>query len=542
VTDFPDGIQMVFPGSVTANETAATLTTVGGGPVTLPRSDGNNVVTYIFSKAGNSDEVTESFDIKFSVNVTGPVSVIQPTIEVSLAPIGAATPNSTLPSTDIPRYAEDEVLVQAGSSRTITKVLYWTGVNGSLQNQLQLTNPSSRAANLTIDALNSAGQDISGTGITNPVKVTVSANQLLVQTLSTMFGTASGISSIRIQSTSPDLLAVGVVSGNGVNESVPFVSRTIASAFFPVVNQGAQLQLMNPNSSAVTGTLTLRGEDGQFVASAPVTIGSLASTTLAVQTVFNTTPQSGYVSAVFSNSIVAFEQFGEANMLNLMAVQPAASEAAQFIPLVVGGIGFQTDVNLINLSDQIVALSAKLFTGSGSQVGSTQLITMRPGEQLAAPVERIFSQSPTMGYVRFDIPQLHKGFFAYYPTIAGLARIRSTQGGTTVIPLSAYPLADAFVLEDGTSGGGFEGIALVNPTGSDVAVNLQALNVNGSVAATAAVQLTAGQVVSRLTTELFNGLLPAQAVIRVISSAPIAVTAISGTTTLDQFRALPVLR
>jgi hypothetical protein len=167
---------------------------------------------------------------------------------------------------------------------------------------------------------------------------------------------------------------------------------------------------------------------------------------------------------------------------------------------------------------------------------------MAPGEQLASSVQAIFSQSPDAGYVRIDVPQLFKGFFAYYPTIDGQARIRSSQGGSTVIPLSAYQLADAFVLGDGTSAGGFEGIALMNPSASNVTVTLQALNLDGSVAAISSVTLTAGQVLSQLTNQLFNGGLPAQTVIRVTSSTPIAVTAISGSTSLDQIRSLPVLR
>src|SRR5206468_720154 len=152
-------------------------------------------------------------------------------------------------------YAEDEVLVQAGTSRTITKVLYWTGINASFQNQVQLTNPASRVGNLTIDAFDSSGQAISGTGVTNPVKLSVGAHQSLVRGVSDLFGTAAGVASIRIQSTSKDLLAAGVVSGNGVDQAAPFVSRAIANAYFPVVNEAAQMLLMNPTSSAVTGTI-----------------------------------------------------------------------------------------------------------------------------------------------------------------------------------------------------------------------------------------------------------------------------------------------
>ena len=292
----------------------------------------------------------------------------------------------------------------------------------------------------------------------------------------------------------------------------------------------------------MTGTLTLFTSDGKVAAAKPVNLSPMASTNLSIQTTFNTTPQSGYVSAVFSSPVAAFESFGGGSALNQMAVQPPASQGSLFIPFIAGGSSFQTDVNLINLSDQIVAVQAELFTGSGTQVGSTQLITMFPGDQLASSIQQIFSQSPEMGYVRLDLPQLYKGFFSYYPTITGMARIRSSQGGSTVVPLSAYPLADAFVLGDGTSAGGFEGIAFVNPTASNVSVSLQALNLDGSVAAVSNVTLSGGQVVSQLTNQLFNGGLPAQTVIRVTSSAPIAVTAISGTSALDQIRSLPVLR
>ena len=535
VTDFPDNLQMIFPAVVTANESAATLNTVGGAVVTLPFSNGKNEVTYAFSKAANSDETTESFDIRFTVNVLGPVPDIQPTIEVSLAPIG-----DVYSSAGIPRYAEDEITVQEGSSRIISKVLYWTSISGSVQNQVYVTNPSSRTANLTIDAFNAAGQAISGAGVTNPVKLSLSANQSMTGTVSSLFGTTAAISTIRIQSTNADLLAAAAVSGNGVSESVPFISRAISSAFFPVVNEAAQLQLMNPNSATATGMLTLRTEDGQIVTTAPVNIGPLASTTIAVQTVFNS-PRSGYISGVFSNPVIAFESFGETQP-NLVAIQPPASADALFIPFVVSLSGLQTDVNLINLSDQTVTLKAQLFTGTGSQPAATSLITMPPGEQLAASIQRIFNQLPPTGYVRLDVPLIFKGFFGYYPTIAGLARIRSLQGGSTVIPLSAYTLADAFVLGLGVPGTEFQGLALVNPTASDVTVSLQALNTSGTVAAAASITLAAGQVVSRLTSELFGAALPAQPVIRVTSSAPIAITAISGSATLDQFRALPVLR
>jgi len=540
VTDFPETLQMFFPATVTASS-GAMLTTVEGFAVTLPRANGNPEVTYNFSGVPASDDIVESFDIPFTVGLIGPVGLTQPTIEVGLGPIGAAVPDSTFPSTDVPRYALENIVVLEGSSRIITKILYWTGINGSFRNQVNLFNPSSRTANLTIDALNSSGQAVSGTGITNPVKVSLSNNQALVRDVSELFGASSGISSIRIQSTSPDLLATAVVSGNGTTESVPFLSRAIFSVFVPVVNEGAQVQLMNPNSSSTSGVLALRTAEGRLVTTMSLQLAPLASTSVALGTTFNN-PSAGYVFASFSNPVVAFESFGESNALNMVAIQPPASVNSFFVPFFAVGNGFQTDVNLLNESDHTVTLKAQLFNGTGAPVQPNVLITMPPGEQLAIDLDRLFSQVPATGYIRFEVPQLFKAFFAYFPTISGHARVRSSQGGSTVIPLSAYPLQDAFILGSGTGANEFQGIALVNPTAAAATVTLQAMSPGGTVVANSTLSLNPGQVVTRLTTEFFGGGVPAQLVVRVTASAPIVTASITGSYVLDALRSLPVLR
>src|SRR5205823_3655594 len=107
VSDFPSGLQMTFPAAVTANESGATLTTLEGTPITLPRADGTAEVTYNFNGAASSPSTLESFKLGFVVSTTGVVATLQPTIEVSLAPIGAAVPTTALPAANIPRFAEE---------------------------------------------------------------------------------------------------------------------------------------------------------------------------------------------------------------------------------------------------------------------------------------------------------------------------------------------------------------------------------------------------------------------------------------------------
>jgi hypothetical protein len=534
VTDFPAGGQMTFPASVTANETAATLTTSGGYPVVLT---GNGTVLYVYFSAANSGDVAESFDLNLQQGFVFPAGSPQPKIQVTLAPIGAAVPNATFPSTSIPRYTENEMAVPPAAPLTVSKMLYWTGINPSLQNQVEITNPNWQISNLTIDAFDANGKEISGMGVTNPVKVRLAANQSIVSTVSDLFGTGAGISTVRIQSTTPDLRAAAAISGNGVNQAVPFISAPVTSLILPVVSGSATLQLMNPNTSPITGTLTLFTTVGQVVSTASAGLPGLASKALSIQAVFGSVSQSGYASAVFSSPVIAYESFG-AN--NLEAVQPPASGPSVLIPFVAGGSSFQTNVNLINLSGQTVTLNAQLFTAAGSS-SAAQPITMQPGQQITAPVQQIFSQSPGSGYIELGLPQSGTAFFTSYPLIAGQAEIASIQSGSAVIPLSSSTSADAFIFPGGNKAGSYVGIAFLNPTASKITVTAQALNLDGSVAATATLPLDPGQMMAQLTSQLFNISLPAQSIVHITSSAPIAVTSISGSTDSTGLVALPVM-
>ena len=221
----------------------------------------------------------------------------------------------------------------------------------------------------------------------------------------------------------------------------------------------------------------------------------------------------------------------------MLAIEPPAAVNSLYIPFFAVGNGFQTDINLLNISDQTVTIQAQMFNSAGAPSGTPVPLTFGPGQQVALSLDRLFSQAPSTGYVRFDVPQLMKAFFAYYPGINGHVRIRSAQGGSTVIPLSQYPLQDSFVLGAGTTSNEFQGIALVNPN-----VTLQVLNPAGVVQSTASVTLSPGQIVSRLTTEFFSGGVPSQSVVRVTASSPIVASVITGSTALDSLRSLPVVR
>jgi hypothetical protein len=269
-----------------------------------------------------------------------------------------------------------------------------------------------------------------------------------------------------------------------------------------------------------------------------VNLSAFASTNLTAQTVFGKAPESGYALAIFSDPVIAYESFGKGN---LEAMQPPTAQPAVFVPFVAGGSAFKSSVKLINLSHETITLNAQLFANNGSQL-AVQEITMQPTAEIVESIQQIFSQSPDTAYVEFDLPQTGKGIFLSYPLIDGQAQIETSQGGSTVIPLWANQSSNSFILGQGVSPASFEGIAFLNPTASNVTVILQAVKLDGTVAASATVRLSARQLATQLIDQLFNGTLPAQTVIRITSSAPIAATAITGSITLDQILALPVLR
>lgn len=543
VTDFPTGLQMKFPATVTANESAATLTTVEGAAVDLPRANGNTDVVYNFTGAANSANLVESFNIPFTVSVAGRVQDLQPTIELSLAPIGAAVPTGSLPSIAVPRFAEENLAVLEGTSRIITKTLYAVGVDMTRENRLFLFNPSSRVANITLTAFDASGQVISGTNISNSVRQSLPANQSSDQSLNDIFGSgATNIAAVRVQSTAQDLLALSTVAGNGLLESLPLLSRGTAYFVIPSMGDEASLAIFNAGTSRVSGTLALRSAQGAIVASKTVEVGPSASLKTTLQDLFGTSA-AGQVSGTFGNAVFVTESFGGANTLNLLAAEAPAEVPALYVPFFATGSGYSTDLSVINMSGEAVSLTAQLYDHQGAPAGSSKTIGLSGSQQLITTVADLFGvQGFSSGYARIQVPQSARGFWTYYPAITGHVRIRTGQAGSTVIPISGYPLQDSYLLGGGAPTGQFQGIALVNPNASAVTVTLQVLSSAGVVQQSATVNLAPGQIVSKLISETLSTTVPERSVIRATATAPIVATSITGTVAGDALRSVPAQR
>ena len=530
VSDLPNGLSMSFPASVTATETTATLTTTGGAAVEL-RRDGTTEVSYVFSQAANSRDTLESFDISFSVSTSGPVEVLQPTIEVSLGPIGAATPTTTLPSTAIPRFAENDLLVLAGSSRTISERLYWPGIDPDLEHRLTMFNPGSQAANVTVERFDADG------GIRSSTQLILAANQVRTEVIETLFPeTVETPTSIRISSTEPDLRAIGNVRGNAIEENLKltgrggFVSNLFASG-------EDRVTVWNINPVATNGTLELRGSTGILLASASVSLNTMASLQTGLDELFPAVAGS-YLTSRFDQPVVVTARSRSPDNLTIASPDFLIRKPMLFAPFAVSGNGYETELTIINTSDEAAIVTVNFVR---DEAASSTQIPIQPGELYKKSLSDLFHPALDLGsgYLRLDLPPIHKAFFTTYTGIAAQIEVRTKDGlATTVMPLSRDPARSVTVIDFRASESHFAGIAIVNPGSTASTVSLGLLDSDGSLVEETALSVEPGGSVSRLLTEIFNRTIPTSGRVQFSSGTPFFSAAIGGATDGSTMNAL----
>jgi hypothetical protein len=163
-----------------------------------------------------------------------------------------------------------------GTSRIITRTSFWPGIDNSRDNRLSLFNASGGSSRVTLTALDSAGQLLRGTNISNSVLLSLSANQSVDQTLREIFGTgATNIATVRVQSVSANLVATGTTSGQGLTESLPLLDHAIANFVLPSVGEDGRLHVVNSANLPVSDTLTLRSNRGAVLAAKTIDLAPL---------------------------------------------------------------------------------------------------------------------------------------------------------------------------------------------------------------------------------------------------------------------------
>ena len=532
VSDFPAGLRMMFPASVMAAESTATLTTVGGAAVELLPGSGTTEVSYVFNQAANSFDTLESFDITFTVSTSGPIEILQPTIEVSLGLIGAATPTSALPSTAIPRFAEDNLLVLADSSRTLSRRFYWTGIETDLEHRLTLLNSGPRATNLTLERFGTDGS------IRSSVQFALAAGESWTDlTESTLPDSLTTPTSIRISSTEESVWASGNIRGSGVEESVKLPERG-GFAFSVFTSSDSQVDVWNINGSAAVGTLGLRNASGNLLESTPIFLDPMVSFGATLDALFPGI-NGDYLTIHFDRPVVVTTETRSATNLTILSPEPSISKPALFAPFAVSGNGYETALRFINTSNAAVTLTVNFIRD-----GATDLteITTEPGELYESLIRDLFprNQGLESGYLRLDTPALSRAVLTTYPTITAHVEIRFDGRAATVVPLSRNPVGSSTIIDLKPLEGRFAGISTVNPASLDATVTFELLASDGSLLETTTTSLSPGGFNARLLGEVFGVAIPEDAMVCISSGTPLFSTAIAGSTDGENLNAASV--
>ncbi len=559
----PDGVQLTYNATAISPETGATLITQSGTSETVPRADGTTDVVFVYTPVSASPSVIESFPV--SVTMTVPVSfstafTIQ--FQTTLIPIGAAVPSAQFPSTDIPRYLEravpDETVLQTG----MTELFFpFRAASAGLYTGVALTNPQNFRTLVTLTAYDDDGEVVSGSGISNPVTITLPRNGQYAKVASEIFGSsfdASSSGTIRAVGRTSQMggfYMIGDVSGPGLDGNIGTLD-THKNWYLPLIfRQGSSpynlLEIYNPAASEASITLLLFDSVGVQVGSATQTLRPESTLVRDVQDLFGISISSftgGYIKGRSSMPLVVHSIFGNALDFSVLNTQAVNSRSSYFIPHFATGGPYATELTLVNVDTGIPAeITVTLMDDSGAALpiaGNPATITIAPKNQRTSSLADLFpALGPDLrtGSIQVAVRLRQQGPFGAGPSLIGAAQFQSADGSaSTAIPLVLSAFNDFAYSHIAQNLGYFTGVVLLNTNSRASHFNLDVYSAEGSLVGNYSAMLQPGERIAKLVYEL----VPASAgqmggYVRITSDERLTSFAFFGTTDIRTLSAIP---
>ena len=202
VVGLPEGVSVIFPGSVTSSVSDATLSVLEGSETGLSAGDENLSVMYEFSpEARISDQRVETFQFDYTVKMETPDVESTDGSPPQGGPVVAEPPPYSCRPHWPPARAKraTEIRVFRGTGRNLSRlrpnfhcrnskpIFRSTLVPGPLK--FQFTNRRDLDLAVHLEALGPDGDRVSGPGITNPASVAVDRGDQVSVALEEVFGT-----------------------------------------------------------------------------------------------------------------------------------------------------------------------------------------------------------------------------------------------------------------------------------------------------------------------------------------------------------------
>lgn len=521
----PPGVRLNFQAIAGSGETLAVLMTSSGVAESVPRGDGSTDVIYQFVSDPSSFATLETFQIFVNVEVGSASKDGTVTFQVRLEPIGIAKPNDRFPSTDIPRYSErfvpDETDLLTG---TVELAFPFGSKADALYTGIAVTNPLEFRVRAVLTAYDKNGLVISGTGIINPVPLVLPRKGQYAKLASEIFGagfnaaTAGTVRLVGNTSVLAGFYLQGREAGPGLDGATAEVNPKSRFLLPDIARQGplatTTIQLFNPGNLKAHATLRLLDSNGHEISSASQDVDPGGTVSRAIGDLFaGVSPSSfsgGYLQGSADFPLVARETFGNALDFNVLEGQTPVQQVRFYIPHFASGLGYETDLNLINLDATITAsvtLTAMDENGIPLAIaGNPTAFTIPAGTQVIRDLRDLFpalGSGLQTGYIRADVEPIAVAYFTSVPPLGGSVRFSAAGGvGSSALPLNIPAATDFVYAHVAQSPDYYTGLAILNLNPTPVTVTISVLSKDGTPVGTLSTLLQPGQRISKLLYEL----------------------------------------
>jgi hypothetical protein len=459
----------------------------------------------------------------------------------------------------------DYTLTTGSSLSSIQETLYLPfirlssdGSDDSLEGKytaVAVSNLDSAIATMRFTLYNTAGQEMLGDGIMNPVERTLRAGGQIPVIDFQLFGPAIHSKGspgwVRVDSSTAKLAGFFLTFDGGLSfmDGADISSSLLRDYVLPEVGEqgGTRVTLANPNGTAATATIELVKADGTIRGSAQrfITAGASLSVDLHGE-LFPGSPvvPSDYVRVSADQGLVSYESWGKAGKdIGMLAGQDrgAGSMTLHSPQYVVGGT-LRTTISIVNLDNFGGVVTLRLVGDNGSQIGTTRIANVAAGGKIFISDQAFFDST-----VLTNPGQLRSGYVEVTGAnvrLKGSVVFGDARGSSyiTALPLVSTlrkSVAFSHIASNETS---YTGVAMLNPNTAAVTVTLVLFDSAGKMTGSKMETVPAGQRRCRLLTEYFPGLVAKDgtpAYFKVSADREIACFALFGTYSQSVLSAIP---
>ncbi len=417
---------------------------------------------------------------------------------------------------------------------------------------LAITNLGTTTDELTFTALSKTGTPISGTGITNPARISLEPGHQFALVGFQVFGaglpadTLIGWFKMESSGSSTSGFFLMYSDSLSVLDGTDVSSRAYTSAVATeIAAQGyTELHVVNTDVQPAEVLLELHGADGQVRAAAPIqTLSPSAELVATVAELFLgvTAGSSDYVRVVSNHKVYLFERMGKPGQYvsTLNGQDTAGGGTVIYSPQYAVGAGiYRTTLSVVNLEDRSGVVTMRLVDKNGTVIAGPLVRTIAARGKLAITDQKFFVDAGDTlqdGYVevRSDGVRLAGSVVFGDP---GQERF------STTLPMVGRLMTDLVFNQVASDLTYFTGIAIVNPNPGPVTARIAVYDMDGTLVTSTDQPIPANGRVSKLLQEYctaLQGQVRDGGYIRVHTDVGVASFALFGTHALSALSAVP---